>query len=141
MHEIAQRAERLVDVARRVGPVHLVEVDPIGAQPAQAVLDFADDPAPRVAALVAVLAHRRMELGGQYHVVAPAGERLGHDLLGLARRVHVGGVDEVHARVERGVDDADAVVVVGVAPGPEHHRPEAEMADLDAGVNRACGTP
>ena len=32
------------------------------------------------------------------------------------------------------VDDADAVVVVGVAPGAEHHRAEAERRHLDAGA-------
>ena len=114
--------------------MHLVEVDPIRAQASQAVLDRADDPAAGVAARVAVGAHRRMELGGQDHVVAATGERFGHDLLGFTGRVDVGGVDEVHTRVQRGVDDANALVVVGVAPGPEHHRPQAEVADLDAGA-------
>src|SRR6202044_1687961 len=42
------------------------------------------------------------------------------------------------ARVERAVDDADAVVVVGIAPGAEHHRAEAERGDLCAsGSKRA----
>ena len=36
--------------------------------------------------------------------------------------------------VERPVDDPDAVVVVRVAPGAEHHRAEAERGDLDAGA-------
>ena len=36
--------------------------------------------------------------------------------------------------VERAVDDADALVVVGVAPRAEHHRAEAERADADAGA-------
>ncbi len=31
------------------------------------------------------------------------------------------------------MDDLDAVVVVAVAPGAEHHRPEAVAADLDPG--------
>ena len=35
----------------RLGPVHLVEVDPVGAEPAQAVLDGAHDPAAGVAAV------------------------------------------------------------------------------------------
>jgi hypothetical protein len=43
--EIGQRAERLVDVRPRVGAVHLVEVDPVGAQPPQRALDLGDDPA------------------------------------------------------------------------------------------------
>jgi hypothetical protein len=59
---------------------------------------------------------------------------LADDLLGLAERVDVGGVDEVDAGIERGVDDADAVVVVGIAERPEHHRPETQGADLDAGA-------
>ena len=87
MHEVAERRERLVDVGPRVGAVDLVEVDPVGAQPPQRVLDRTDDPAPRVALLVGVLAHRVVELGGEDDVVAPAaGERLADDLLGLALR-------------------------------------------------------
>jgi hypothetical protein len=75
------------------------------------------------------------ELGGQDDVVAAAVEGLADDLLRLAGRVDVGGVDEVDPGVERAVDDADRVVVVGVAPGAEHHRAEAELRDLDAGAS------
>jgi hypothetical protein len=32
------------------------------------------------------------------------------------------------------VDDPDAVVVIGLAPSAEHHRPEAERTDLYAGA-------
>src|SRR5207237_3907954 len=67
-------------------------------------------------------------------VAPPTGQRLAHDLLGLAGRVHVGRVDEVHARVEGGMDDASAFLVIGVPPGPEHHRPQAEGAHLHAGA-------
>jgi hypothetical protein len=77
-----------------------------------------------------------VELRGEHDLVAPAaGERLADDLLGLARPVHVGGVDEVDARVERRVDDPDGLVVVGVAPGAEHHRAEAKLADRHAGAS------
>ena len=135
VHEVGERRQRLVDVRARVDAVDLVEVDPVGAQSPQRVLDRADDPAARVALLVGVLAHRVVELGGEDDVVAAAaGERLADDLLGLAVPVDVGGVDEVDAGVERRVDDPDRVVVVGVAPGAEHHRAEAELADRDACV-------
>src|SRR5207302_1436383 len=100
---------------------------------AQAVLDFLRDPAPRVALLVRVLAHRSVDLGGEddlLPLVVPL-ERLADDLLGRALAVDVGGVDEVDAGVESGVDHADAVVDVAVAPWPEHHRPEAVRTDLD----------
>ena len=55
-----------------VGPVDLVQVDVVGAEAAQAVLDLADDPAARVAALVRVVAHRAVDLRGEHDVVAPA---------------------------------------------------------------------
>ena len=98
-------------------------------QPAQAVLDLPDDPAARVAELVRVVAHRAVHLRGEHDVVAPpARQRLPDDLLGLPARVDVGGVDEVDARVERAVDDPDALVVVGLSPGSEHHRAEAQRA-------------
>ena len=74
-----------------------------------------------------------MELGGQHDVVAPAAQRLADDLLVLAGAVHVGGVDEVDAGVERAVDDPRALVAVAVAPHAEHHRAEPEAADPDAG--------
>jgi len=107
--------------------VHLVEVDPLGPQPPQRVLDLGDDPPARDTAAVGVLAHRTPELRGQHDVVAAASERLPNDLLRLAGGVDVGGVDEIDPGVERAVDDADRVVVVGVPPGAEHHRAEAEL--------------
>jgi hypothetical protein len=67
------------------------------------------------------------ELGRQDHVVAAPLERLAHDLLRLPGGVDVRAVDEVDPAVERGVNDADRVVVVGVAPGTEHHRAEAQL--------------
>jgi hypothetical protein len=75
-----------------------------------------------------------VELGGEHDPVAAALERLADDLLRLAAGVDVGGVDDVDARVERAVDDPDRLLVVGVAPGAEHHGAEGEGADLDAGA-------
>jgi hypothetical protein len=125
--EVGERAERLVEVGVRVRAVDLVEVDVVGAEPAQRVLDLGDDPAPRDPAPVRILTHRAEHLGGEHDVVATAFERLADDLLGLTGGVDVGGVDEVDAGVEGAVDDADRVVVIGIAPGAEHHRAEAEL--------------
>ena len=82
--------------------------------------------------MVRVAAHRQVAFRREHDVVTLAAERLGEDLLRLARAVHVRRVDEVDAGVQRRVRDADAVVVVGVAPRAEHHRTETELADLDA---------
>jgi hypothetical protein len=106
-----------------VGTVDLVEVDPVGAQPPKAILDLLDDPATRVSELVGIVAHRPVDLGCQHDVVAlAAGQRLANDLFGPTTRVDISGVDEVDSRVQRPVDDADAIVAVRVAPVPEHHR-------------------
>jgi hypothetical protein len=112
--------------------MNLVEVDPIGLQPTQAVIDRLDEPAPRVATAVGSLAHLEVPLRRQHDVVSPRSQRLADDRLGLAVGVHVRGVDEVDAGVERGVDNARAVVVIAVADEAEHHRSEALRADLDA---------
>ena len=135
--EVGERAERLVDVGARIEAVDLVEVDPVGAQPAQRALDRLGDPAPRRAAAVGVFAHGQADFRGEHDVVAPpAGERLADDLLRLARGVEVGGVDEVDAGVERAVDDPDRVVVIGVAERAEHHRAEAQLTDRDAAASQ-----
>lgn len=65
MHEVAEGPEGFFDVDRGVGAVHLVQVDPVGAEAAEGVLDFLDDPPARATAVVGVLVHGHEELGGQ----------------------------------------------------------------------------
>jgi len=85
---------------------------------------------------VGVLAHRVVELGGEDHVIPPAApERLADNLLGLALPIDIGGVKEVDPGIERSVDDPNRLVVIRVAPGAEHHRPEAELAHRDASAS------
>ena len=104
------RADGLLDRDRRVDPVLVVEVDVVDAEPLQrgvargpdvvgAAVDA--DPAAVGVALVA-------ELGGELDLVAAAGDGLADELLVGERAVHVGGVEEGHAEVERAVDGRDA---------------------------------
>ena len=74
-------------------------------------------------------------LGRDDHAVAAAAQRLGDQPLVVAdvvarRGVRVGGVDQGHAGVERGVDRADRLVLVGAAVERERHRAEADREDL-----------
>src|SRR5215216_973567 len=48
VHEVGQRAERLLDVCARIRTVDLVEVDPIRTQPPKRVLHCPRDPAARI---------------------------------------------------------------------------------------------
>ena len=57
--QVRERRERLLDVGRRIESVDLVQVDVVGLQPAQRILDRRHDPAPRGALPVWVVAHRR----------------------------------------------------------------------------------
>ena len=117
-HEVgrARRASRRCRCPARA--VDLVQVDPVGLRRRRLSSHLLHDPAARVAARFGSVAHRAVHLGREDDVVAAARERLADDLLRLAARVDVGGVDEVDAGVERAVDDADRLVVVGVAPAP-----------------------
>jgi hypothetical protein len=45
VHEVAERRQGLLDVGVGARAVDLVEVDVVGVQPPQGVLDLADDPA------------------------------------------------------------------------------------------------
>ena len=126
--ELVERGERLVDRRGRIGSVHLVQVDVVDLQPAQAVVAGLHDPAPRQAAALRIVAHRVAHLGGQHDLVAAAAQGLAEDRLGRAVVVHVGRVEQRDAGVDRPVDHAMALVDVGVAPAAEHHRAEGDRA-------------
>jgi hypothetical protein len=134
--EVGEGAEGLLDVGVGTRAVNLVEVDPVGVEPPERVLDGPDDPASGAALTVRVIAHSAVELGGQDDVVATASDGLADDLFGFTLGIDVGSVDEIDTGVEGGVDDADRLVVVGVAPGAEHHGAEAQLADGDAGASQ-----
>ena len=113
--QLGHRADGLLDRDGLVDAVLVVEVDVVDAEPLQrGVAGGADvlrpavdaDPGAVGAALVA-------ELGGQLDLVAAAGDRLADQLLVGERAVHVGGVEEGDAEVERAVDGRDALRLVG----------------------------
>jgi len=90
----SDRPGRGLQVDGGVVAVDLVNVDPVGAETAQALLDLGDDPPAAVAPAVGFLAHRHVDLSGEHDLVTPPGDGLADDLLGLPGRVHVRGVDE-----------------------------------------------
>ena len=133
--QVGQCAQRLLVVRLGVPAMNLVQVDPVRLEALQARLDLLKDPAARVALLVRVgVVHLSVHLRREHDRVAPALQGLADDLLRFAASVDIRGVDEVDPGVERGVDGANAFVVVGVAPRAEHHCAEAEWRDLHAGL-------
>ena len=116
--------------------MELVQIDPIGLEPAQRILARAEDVIARIAALVGSVAHRVVHLGRQDDLIAAAVflERATDDPFALAGVVDVRRVDEIDARLERAVNDADRVF--GAGRSPEIHSPQAQRRDLDAGASQ-----
>jgi hypothetical protein len=124
--QVGQHAEGFLEVSVPVGPMHLVKVDVLGVESAQARLERTSEVATRVAGPAGAFREGEMALRGEDDVFPSPLKGRTHDLLGLSGRVHVGGVEEVDAVVECPVDEADTLVVVGVARRTEHHGPQRD---------------
>ena len=132
--EVGERTQRLFEVDLGPRSVDLVQIDVVGAESPEAVLDLFHDPVAGVPLIVDALAHASVDLRRQHDLVPAPGDRLGDDLFRFTARIDIGRIDEIDPAVQRRLDDPDRIVVVRVAPRPEHHRAEAVGADLDPGV-------
>jgi len=132
-----------------VGPMQLIKVDAVGAEPFQAVLDRRTDigtvePGAAVADMLHV-ARGADDLGRQHQLVAQAGRlqpaadiALGQALgLGLGRhRIHLGRVDEIDAAI---IGQAQLLMRLGFGVlFAECHGAEADAADFDIGSSEAA---
>jgi hypothetical protein len=119
----------------------LVEVDVVGAQAREAVIDLGEDRLTGQAAAVRTGTHLAVDLGGEDDLVAVGhvGEGVADDLLGRAIGVDVGGVEEVDPGVERPLDDLPTLglrqrplvfAALGIAEG---HAADAEHRHVHAG--------
>src|SRR3546814_8662706 len=86
----------------------------------------------RRADIVRAITHAQRGLGRHDHPVAPALDRRAEDRLRSAVGIHVGGIEEIDARVEADVDDASRLFDVGVAPGAEQRSLAAEGTGAEA---------
>ena len=135
VHQLGHRADAVLDRHPRIGAVQLVEVDVVHPETAQArvargadVLRAAVHPAQR---LVLRVAHDAA-LGREDDLRAPPPDGLPHQLLVREWPVHVGGVEQRDAQVERAVDGGDRLRFVRRPVELAHaHAPEAEGGDLE----------
>ena len=98
----SSRAPRVSAIGRLgVGGVQLVEVDVVGPQAPQAVLEGLADVGGLGAFVLGVDLHA--ELGGEHDLVAARAQGAAQELLALGAAVDVGGVEEGDAGVEGGV--------------------------------------
>jgi hypothetical protein len=108
--------------------MHLVDVDDVGAEPAQRIVDLAENPgAGAVAERLLVCVPAQPALRRQ-HDLLPAtavGERLADDFLRSAEPVDGSGVDQRDPALDSCVDSPNRVVLVRAAPHPAADRPRA----------------
>ena len=132
--ELGHRADGLFDRRRGVDAVLVVEVDVIDAEALERgiarladVVGTAVDAYPRsvVTPLVA-------ELRREDDLVATTANSASEKLLIRERAVHVGGVEKVHAEVERAMDRRNRLRVVVAAVELRHaHAAEADRGYLE----------
>ncbi len=104
---IVEGSQRFFNRRFVIRRVHVVNINKIGVQPAEAAVEFAHEMQPGSAAAVWAFAHRLSAFGGQYDVVSAIGDGLAHDDLGLPCIVNVGGIEEVYAVIQCPLHDTD----------------------------------
>ena len=85
-----------------------IAIEPIGVQPLQRALASRDRAAPRGVA--------RQHLRNQENVIAPAGDGVGDDQLGIA--IHLRGVDMGHAEIEATPQRGDCALAIAAVDIP-----------------------
>src|SRR5258708_8333539 len=108
--------------------MNLIDVDVIGSEPAQGILDLPQDAGTAGIARYLSTVPLKSGLGGNKHVRAqPAfGDRPANNLLGAAESIGRRRVDNVDAMLECGPDGGDRFGFVGSTPHPSADGPGAD---------------
>ena len=139
-HDVVERQERFLDRRLGIPAMDLIEVHVVGPETAQRAVDGGHQVFPREPAIVRIVGHRVERLGGEDRMVARAEvlHRAAEDLFRDAERVHVGGIEEVDALLERPLEKRAAGLFSEhpAAPGriAVGHDAEAEPRDFQAGA-------
>ena len=107
--QVIEGAQGFLLRMRQRRAVELVKVNVVGLQASQGLVHRAADVDGRQLRVVRQLAHLAEDLGGHHHAVArhlQVAQRLAGDALRQAAGIDVGGVHEVDAGIEHGIQDA-----------------------------------
>ena len=108
--QVLHRAGDVLDRHVGIDAVLIEEIDAVGLEPLQRrVGHLADVRGPAVEAGLLSVLEPEPELGRDHHLVANRSERFADELFVRERPVHLGGVEERDAAVDRRADDGDAV--------------------------------
>ncbi|MNS70348.1 hypothetical protein D3C72_1036900 [compost metagenome] len=124
MDEIGDGAHRLFQRRIEDGAVEIEDIDIVGVETAQRILDGLDDPLPGMPTEVGALGVGIDEFRCQNPVIAIGLDAAADDFFRLAVVIDISCVDEVDALLACLVDDAEGHVIRRRAS--EHHRAEAQ---------------
>ena len=141
--QIMESLHGFQDGGVRVEAVNLVQVDVVGTQAFQAGPHPVHDVRPAQTPVIRAAAHRIVNFGGDHHLFTPGKVAHGaaQNLLARAQRVHVSGVKEIDAHIERRADKWPALVLgqhpvapLWIAVG---HGSKRDARDFQAGISQA----
>src|SRR4051794_24525989 len=136
LHELGHRADGLLDRRLGVDAVLVVEVDGVHAEALErrlARLAHVAGVAADAEELAVLAAHVAELRGDQRALPAPLAQRAADEPLVGERAVHVGGVEQCRPELERAVDGAHRLALVGRPVELRHpHAAEAERSRLEA---------
>ena len=110
--------------------MHLVEVDPFGAEPPEGRLDGPGQVSAVGAPIVGSLPHGHPALGGEHDPFTPGTQGAPGDLFGHSPLVDVRGVDEVAAYVQERVHQRRTGLLVRLVA--KRHGAQAQGTDAQA---------
>ena len=139
---LVQRVEGFFDGGRGVEGVEVVDVDVVGVEALEGLLESGGEVVAGAADVVGALAGAEGGLGGDEDVFAlEVGDGFAEDGFAVAVGVDVGGVEEVTAGFHADVDEMGGFGVLGGAPGfeevvgaAEGAGAEAELGNFEAGA-------
>src|SRR5580704_4056292 len=139
--ERVERLQSFFNGSERVEGVHVVDVDVIDRESAEAGFAGLDEMLARGAEVVRAVAHRESGFGGDENAVAFAADGFAEDFFGEAAGVDIGSVEEIDAGFEANVDESRSFGDVAGTPGFEKFvaaakgaGAETENGNLQAGM-------
>src|SRR5208282_209372 len=117
--------------------MHLVQIDVIGLQAAQAALNFRHDMAARQSDVVGRDRFPHENVGvksyfrREYQRLAPILDYAAGNFLRSAGRVNVSRIEEISAQLDVAVDDFACIGFIGLAS--ERHTSKTQLRDLESG--------
>src|ERR1700688_3768911 len=131
-NESVERFESFFDGSDFVEAVHVVDVDVIGVEAAEAGFGGADDGGGGKAEAVWAFAEAEGGFRGDEEILALSFDRFAEDFFRQSVGVNIGGIEEVDACFETDINEALRFVDSSFSPGAEEFGAAAERASAEA---------